>query len=166
MADPDPDESAILDDEDDSLMSTSSIDPPESRRKGVFKKPSQPSKITPFQASLISSLDQATKTLQSPKNDPEDADKSYLMSLLPDYKNLSTAKKWEFRTYVANFFQNVYLTSPPTTSQQFYSQNYYQPQWRGGDQQQFWSNTNTSYSASSSPTGSVASPCIPSPNPQ
>lgn len=103
-ADPDPDESAILDDEDDSLMSTSSIDPPESRRKGVFKKPSQPSKITPFQASLISSLDQATKTLQSPKNDPEDADKSYLMSLLPDYKNLTTAKKWEFRTYVANFF--------------------------------------------------------------
>ena len=85
-------------------MSSSSIDPPQSGRKGVFKKPSQPSKITPFQASLISSMDQATKTIQSPKNNPEDADKSYLMSLLPHYKNLTTAKKWEFRTHVAIFF--------------------------------------------------------------
>ena len=166
MADPDPDESVILDDEDNSLMSSSSIHPPQSGRKGVFKKPSQPSKITPFHASLISSLDQATKTIQSPKNDPEDADKLYLMSLLPDYKNLTTAKKWEFWTHVANFFQKVYLTSPPTTSQQFYLQNYYQPQWFGGYQQQFCSNTNDSYSASASPTDSVASPCTPSPNPQ
>ena len=98
-SDQDTGESANLNDENNenaSLMSTSSTDPPQSNRKVLFKTPSKPSKITPFQESLNDSLTQATKTIQSPNKEPEDADKSYLLSLLPDYRALPTSKSGNF----------------------------------------------------------------------
>ncbi|CAH2013494.1 unnamed protein product [Acanthoscelides obtectus] len=48
-----------------------------------FRKPSRPAKMTPFQESLIKNLSQASSSITQARVD-EDADRLYLLSLLPD----------------------------------------------------------------------------------
>lgn len=56
------------------------------------------SKMTAFQAKLLEQLD-------SQKLVEEDADRAFLLSLLPDYKNLSPDQKIDFRILTLNFFK-------------------------------------------------------------
>ncbi|CAH1997702.1 unnamed protein product [Acanthoscelides obtectus] len=73
-------------------------------------KPSRPAKMTPFQESLIKNLSQASSSITQARVD-EDADRLYLLSLLPDYKALSPGQKWAFREHVGYFFRQTFV--PP-----------------------------------------------------
>ncbi|CAH1994394.1 unnamed protein product [Acanthoscelides obtectus] len=86
-----------------------------------FRKPSRPAKMTPFQESLIKNLSQASSSITQARVD-EDADRLYLLSLLPDYKALSPSQKWAFREHVGYFFRQTFV--PPTSTPPLSFQNY------------------------------------------
>lgn len=54
--------------------------------------------ITPFQTKLIALLEETQFA---------DSDKQFLLSLLPDYKQLNDSQKLDFRLNCLNFFKNV-----------------------------------------------------------
>ncbi|KAB0790138.1 hypothetical protein PPYR_15538, partial [Photinus pyralis] len=84
------------------------------------KKSSLPPKMTAFQNSLLQTLGTASTLLhKSQVPEPEDPDRQYLLSLLPDYKNLPLDKKWEFRQHVVNFFKHTYSSAPTPPLQPF-----------------------------------------------
>lgn len=58
------------------------------------------SKLTQFQAELLHKLDATSK-------DHEDADKAFLMSLLPDYRKLNDDEKLDFKFTTLQFFRNI-----------------------------------------------------------
>ncbi|KAF6215014.1 hypothetical protein GE061_009762 [Apolygus lucorum] len=97
------------DDRSSSPTSQSSVGASE---RALFKKPTQPAKTIP---PLMNSIEQPAISLsKSPA--PEDADRLYLLSILPDYKNLNQSQKWEFRQHVAHFFLNAYQAEPRSLS--------------------------------------------------
>jgi len=57
--------------------------------------------INPFKTALLECFADSLNN----ENDI-DPDKAFLLSVLPDYKNLDQAKKIDFRLYILNFFKN------------------------------------------------------------
>lgn len=86
-----------------------------------------PAAMTPFQTQLLSSLEAA-------KNVEDDADRAFLLSLLPDYRQLNEDEKLDFRLQTLQFFRDVrnkrkqpYMHQRPTTSHQQPITPYQQP---------------------------------------
>jgi len=76
------------------------------------KKNQKEPTTTPLQNKLLSYIE------LTQNNDP---DKHFLLSLLPDYKNLNDSQKLEFRLNSLQFFKNVQLS---TSSSSVYTQPY------------------------------------------
>ncbi|XP_050706892.1 uncharacterized protein LOC126992277 [Eriocheir sinensis] len=60
--------------------------------------------ITPFQNELLKKLSDTSK------QDEMDVDKAFLFSLLPDYKQLNAADKFNFKIMNLQFFENIRRT--------------------------------------------------------
>ncbi|XP_022168234.1 uncharacterized protein LOC111032273 [Myzus persicae] len=76
-----------------------------------FKKTVKETPITPFQNKLLTYLEEREC------NDP---DKHFLLSLLPDYKNLNDSQKLDFRINALNFFKNANQTHNISSSSSTY----------------------------------------------
>ncbi|XP_050066447.1 uncharacterized protein LOC126555589 [Aphis gossypii] len=72
--------------------------------------------ISPFQNKLLSFIEQTGSN---------DSDKQFLLSLLPDYKNLNPSQKLDFCIYVLNFFLNLHQPDNNSSSSLTYD-NFYQ----------------------------------------
>lgn len=112
--------------EDENVDDKEQREQSELKSKTRLLKPSQSTSyqrnITPFQRELL-------KKLNNDTNNQEDADKSFLLSLLPDYKKLNDDKKMDFRLLTLQFFknrqQNKNVHHPPMN---LFSEAYFRPQ--------------------------------------
>lgn len=88
------------DDEEDTALDTANISmqPPKATRSRGQK--STVHTLTPFQRQLLHKLDNSNPT-------EADADKSYLLSLLPDYKELNADEKLDFKFMTLQFFRDI-----------------------------------------------------------
>lgn len=85
--------------------------------------------MTHFQKKLLEKIDEDKKTAA----DVDDADKQFLLSILPDYKKLNDDGKLDFRLLVLNFFRDVrkknsipqQSSPPPTYNPNPYNTAYY-----------------------------------------
>lgn len=66
--------------------------------KNAGSKRSAKDSITPFQTELITLLEETQCA---------DSDKQFLLSLLPDHKQLNNSQKLDFRLNCLNFFKNI-----------------------------------------------------------
>uniref|UniRef100_A0A2S2NPG6 BESS domain-containing protein n=1 Tax=Schizaphis graminum TaxID=13262 RepID=A0A2S2NPG6_SCHGA len=71
--------------------------------------------ISPFQSKLLTFIEQTGCN---------DSDKQFLLSLLPDYKNLNDSQKLDFRIYALNFFKNIHQSNNNGSSSLTYDHLY------------------------------------------
>lgn len=98
--------------EESEQENTNGTVPPENLK--VLNSHTKNTGLSLFQMELLNRLDNARKE--------NDADKLFLLSLLPDYKSLNDEQKVDFRIYILQFFKDIERPTTTTTHKDAFGQ--------------------------------------------